>query len=221
MRAVLCGARTPLLMSRLLEASQKHGVKVAAEPDPFAGRVEVAASGHRALRQIAADTGIRLQPDAPFAILSALPRISAWPRTPVPATVGHTAEAERFSRSRLTWVASSLEEASTATKGFFRIVRDWDRIHVIKDGPDRQLAVDPAVGRLSVARGLKVLRLDLSAHSLTIPAQLRPPIYITRALCVASGKLPAYDSGTRTLTFADLSPDTMRLAADILELKFQ
>jgi len=220
-RAILCGARTPLLISRLLDCAQKHGGQVTAAPHRIAGRIELAASGHEALRLIASDAGVRFQPDAPLAILSVLPRISAWPRTPVPATIGHTAEAERFSRSRITWVPSSLDEANAAPKGFFRIIRDWDRVHVLKDGPGRQLAVEPAVGRLSVARGLKVLRLDFEAHSLSIPAQLRPPLHITRALSVASGTLPAYDPASRTLTFANLSDDAMRLAADILELRFQ
>jgi len=121
----------------------------------------------------------------------------------------------------MTWVASSLEEANSASKGFFRIVRDWDRVHVIKDGPDRQCAIDPAAGRLSIARGLKVLRLDFSARTLSMPAQLRPPLHITRALSLASGTLPTYDAASRSISFADLAPDTMRLAADILELKLQ
>jgi len=219
--AILCGARTPLLISRLLESAQKHGAEAITAPDPIAGRIEIAAPGDGALRQIASDAGIRFQPDAPLAILSRLPRISAWPRAPVPATVGHTAKAERFSRSRITWVASSLEEASGAAKGFFRITRDWDRVHIIKDGPDRQHAIDPAVGRLSVARGLKVLRLEFSTRTLTIPAQLRPPLLITRALSLASGTLPAYAAATSSLTFADVAPNTMRLAADILELRSQ
>lgn len=219
-RAILCGARTPLLISRLLDCAQKYGGQVTAAAHRIAGCVEFAASGHEALRRIASDAGVKFQPDAPLAFLSVLPRISAWPRTPVSATIGQTAEAERFSRSRITWVPSSLDEANAAPKGFFRIVRDWDRVHVLKDGPGRQLAVEPAVGRISVARGLKVLRLDFEAHSLSIPAQLRPPLHITRALSVASGTLPAYDAASRTLTFSNLSDDTMRLAADLLELKF-
>ena len=201
-RAVLCGARTPKVLERLRANCTSAGataIEVLQEMRPSA--FTVTASDQANLAAIAANTGLAFQRDAPFTLLACLPTIRNWPRTPCPMVAGRVAIVKRFSRSRLTWLPSSLEEAIKAPRGLFRIRRDWDWVNLLKQGSARQAQIDIYAGRLAAADGAKVADWNPTSTQLRLPFSLSPPTLISRALVLCSGRLPVRDRYNRTLAF--------------------
>lgn len=214
--AIICGARTPVLAEVLRAAANRRGITVeelAASLGPARWRIRM--PEFHQLSGFAAEVGLPLQIDASLAVLASLPRISNWPRESVPPVAGRVARVERFSRSELQWRAATLEQATAAPKGLFRIQRDWDTVCILKDGPDRHCAIETAAGRLAIARGLKQARIGTEVFS--IPAALYPPLPIARALSLCSGMLPGFADGH--VTFAEVPARVARLALEIMELR--
>ena len=201
-RAVLCGARTPKLLARLKAVSLRTST-ICSEV-PREGRPSIIAidgSSRSDLAAAAAAAELPVQHDAAFTILACLPTIRDWPRNECPMVAGRVGGVKRFSRSRLAWLPSTLEEAVQAPRGLFRIRRDWDWINLLKLGIDSQAQIDYRAGRLAAAQRAKVVRWDAATQCLRLPGALYPPALIARALVLCSGDLPGFDRDSRELVF--------------------
>jgi hypothetical protein len=218
--AVLCGARTRGLMGRVAKACADQGAEMQSilqSERPQCLMVTAATTSD--LCTIATAAAINWQRDAAFTLLASLPTIATWPRVPCPMVAGKVEEVRRFSKSKLRWTASSLEEARSAARGLFHIKRDWKPIYLMKDGKDAQSEIDSAAGRLAVAAGARKLQLDTKSHSLRIPGALRPPTLICRSLALCSGMLPEFGNEKRDLAFREISHRIAHLAMSVTGLR--
>lgn len=218
--AVLCGARTPKILHRLREASGRAAGIITEVIQPKRPAVITLTTQSPAdLAAIAADAGILFQRDAAFTILACLPTIQNWPRSPCPMVVGRVQDVKRFSRSRLTWVPSSLEAATAARRGFFRIHRDWDWINLLKQDVGSQVEIDASAGRIAAAERAKAMSWDPALRKLRLPFALYPPTLIARALVLCSGALPHRDRESRSLIFNSVPVRIVRLTLALTRLR--
>lgn len=218
--AVLCGARTPGVLGSLDSACTGTGLQFmteAASTQPAVVRISGASISK--LVAVASDAGIPLQPDASLTILACTPSISAWPRTPCPMVGGRVQTVRRFSCSRLGWVEATLDEASRARFGLFKIKRDWDWVNLLKTDVSECADIDSRAGRLVVARKRKVASWTADSGILSLPGKLFPPSPIARALALCTGFLPKYDAATRRISFTGVSPEVQRLTLTITGLR--
>jgi hypothetical protein len=210
--AVLCGARTPKLLDSLAAACSAAGTHLNSERhDGRPATVMIVAASQELLADAAVRAGIPLQCDAALRILACTPSVRLWPRTPCPMVQGRVETVRRFSRSKMHWVSSTLEEAAAASAGFFRIQRDWDWVSLIKSSPQDVALIDDRAGRMSAAAKCKVVRWIPDSGTLSLPAQLYPPGIMARGMALCSGRLPRFDRETRQIAFAGVRPEHLRL----------
>lgn len=218
--AILCGARTPMILRRLRDACSRAGGTITETIQPRRPTtITVTTPETGDLAAIAADAGLLFQRDAAFTLLACLPTIRNWPRSPCPMVVGRVQDVKRFSRSQLTWVPSSLDEATAARRGFFRIHRDWDWISLLKKGVGSQAEIEASAGRIAAAERAKAVSWNPTLRRLQLPFALYPPMLIVRALVLCSGALPARDRERRTLTFGAVPARTARLTLALTHLR--
>ena len=218
--AVLCGARTSGLLSRLGAACDRHGVglrrsRVADAPEV----IRISSFSCSALEAAAGEAEVIFQRDSAFTLLACTPSVEEWPRTPCPMVSGRVGTVRRFSRSNIRWVSSSLEEAVESQGGLFRIQRDWDWVSIIKMSADQSAYIDDRAGRLIVARKLKAAAWDAELGTFSVPGQLYPPRIIARALSMCSGTPPYFDKETRRVCFSNIPLGVVRLALEITGLR--
>jgi hypothetical protein len=212
--AVLCGARTRSLLARL-DSAAGNGMSVDPQRDaPDLIRVAMPAAGD--LIHVSREAGIPIQWDAPLAILSAFapPRLAGFVETELPSG-GWTVE--RFSRSKMAWVASSVAEAGRKRHGLFRFRSDYETRHVFRQGAVTR-EVTPGIAKYwMLGRRQRAMRLDLSRGLVSFPPAARPPGLIDRSLVVASGALPVFtDKG---LTYSGITaPVAAAVAAALLAI---
>lgn len=219
--AIVCGARTPALLQNLQAACAARQAELEAEvQDGLPTRIAIYAEDPLVLKQVATDTGIYFQRDAAFSILACLPSVATWPRRPCPMPFGRLGEVRRFSRRRCDWVDSTIEEATSACKGLFRIRRDRGSITLLKEAPHEQSEIDAYAGRLSVAVGLKKLRWNAINCAMRIPFLLRPPLVICRALVLCNGRAPSNDWRARETVFEQVPTRIANLTAALTGLRF-
>lgn len=218
--AVLCGARTPKVLERLQAACAQIGTTFCETPqEKRPSVIAVTGTSQTVLLATAAEAGLSSQRDAAFTLLACLPAIREWPRTECPMVAGRVGEVKRFSRSRLAWRPSSLNEAAQARRGLFRIRRDWDWVNMLKQGSDSQAQIEFRAGRLAAAERAKVVRWDAVSRNLRLPQALYPPTLIARALVLCSGVLPASDRDSRELVFQNVPVRTTRMVLAITGLR--
>ena len=216
--AVLCGARTAGLLRRLSEACASEGARM--ERNEVVGRpalIRVAAPGASVLASAADAAGILLQNDAGFTLLACTPTIGKWPREPCPMVGGRVGAVRRFSRSRIDWVDSTLEEAEALRHGFFHIERDQDWVHILKIGHATCAYMDSRAGCLAVCAKRKLMCYDSDSRQLSMPRALFPPILVARALTLCTGTLPQIWG--RSVSFGGVPTRMMRLALAITQLR--
>lgn len=215
-RAVLCGARSPALLDRLLRAGELLAEEVLAVrgvPDV----VRFTSSAMGPLKSLAIQSGIRFQPDAPFSILYHLPQYIPPSRqilTGFPEGAGW--RIREFAPASLVWRACERQHACSSPSGLFefQLYNQW-RYFLRRGG--RTYEVSRAVGvyvRLRRHRGL--LRYDAETLTLNLPGVCRPPRLLERALALCSGLPPDFDPATSRLTYADVPADIARFAAQLL-----
>lgn len=218
--AVLCGARTAGVLSRLAAACGQHGVAVSVSPvSDGPSVVRVRSSSWSALKTAANEAGLSFQGNAAFTLLACTPAIRDWPRTPCPMVSGRVETVRRFSRSKLEWIGSTLDEARESQRGFFRIKRDWDWVSIIKMGAERSAYIDDRAGRILVAAKLKAASWDPEEGTFSVPRQLYPPRVIARALAMCAGTLPRFDQTRKRISFATVPFEVVRLALGITGLR--
>lgn len=216
--AVLCGARTPGVLSKLGDACQDTGIEmmtIAVANRPSV--VRLVSTSRQAMTAAAAQAGIPLQEDAAFTLLACLPAIRQWPRTPCPMVAGRVDTVRQFSRSKLTWIDSTLPEATEASSGLYRIKRDWDWVTILKSNVTDCARIDDRAGRFIVAARRRQAKWDAQAQTLSFPLQLNPPVIIARALILCTGALPVY--GDRRVQFGGITPAVLRMALAITGLR--
>ncbi|MET3395793.1 hypothetical protein ABIC33_006470 [Variovorax sp. 1140] len=192
-RAVLCGARTPRLVDRLLGSGGGVSLNVRAQagmPD----LIEASASNLAELKQFATQAGVRLQSNASLAVLCCATPPKSVLLQPASLPVGGWA-VSAFSKFALEWQASTPREAREARSGLFRFRSDYETVHIIaKDG--RAWTCDPAAAKYRILRPRnRVLAYTASDCTLTVRATCRPPLLVERALVLCSGLLPEYRDG--------------------------
>jgi hypothetical protein len=191
-RAILCGARTPVLVKRL-SAAAGTSFRVRQQssgPDV----IEVACPNAPALAQLARQAEITVQWNASLAMLaaSASPKSAVLQRRPLP--IGGWVVA-RFSKSQLRWVESSQEEARSAVAGLFRFKAEYGTEYVLVEAGDAYASGAPE-GKFRVLRERnRALSYDGAAQELLISSSCRPPLLVERALVLCSGHLPSYRDG--------------------------
>lgn len=220
--AVLCGARTPALLESLGRASDASGCQIGVlQQSARPAVITVRAPSLDALVCLAESAGLPFQTEAGLHLLACSPSIREWPRTPFPMVEGRVDSVRRFSKSRMHWVASTLSEATAATKGFFRIKRDWDWVSLLKSGPDSASLIDDRAGRLAAAAKCKAARWSRADGVLSLPAQLYPPTVMARGLVLCSGFLPSFDREAMQISFAGIQLGHLRLILALTGLRLQ
>jgi hypothetical protein len=215
---ILCGARSPALAARLQQAAAGNAAVHAEELDgaPTLRRFE---ADRATLARLAAQAGVHLQADAPLAILGSLPPVSrrTLPR-PGSLPVGRDWTFERFSADKLSWSEASREEAISASEGLFRcrFRQQWLHFLCIRGQAYEMRQGQLGKYHLLHRRRCRVLRYDLAAQQLSMPASCRPPLLLERALILFTGKLPLFDPQMTRLTYAGIPPLAARIAARLL-----
>ncbi len=219
-RAVLCGARTAGVMSGLAASCESNGASLTIEPQKGApALVAVSAASEFTLSQVAAAAGLPFQRNASFTLLSCTPTIAEWPRTRCAMAAGRLQEVSRFSGSELRWTPSTPAYALSADKGFFRIKRDFDRVYILKTGPNDCSYIDPRAGRLAAASKRRAASWDGVSQTLSVPIQLYPPSTVARALSLSTGRVPHIDRASRAVSFAGITRAILKPALAIIGLR--
>lgn len=209
---LLCGARSPDLLDELAAALEVTRTATSDTP----ARIVVRGSTE-ALAPVVARLNIRVQMDAPTAILSAAPGVRdqwSWTPSEIPETTGWSVH--RFSASRLAWAESSGGNALRTSIGLFRFVMGYQRFHYLRwQGYSYRVPVQ--VGKFAVMRRTRgLLAYKPSSLTLSVPAACRPPLLIERALTLCSGLLPAFEPVSRRLEYPNVPPEVACLAAQLL-----
>jgi hypothetical protein len=217
-RGVLCGARSPALRERFLQAAGSVALETQTVPR-VPDVLRVVASDTRTLEGVAEQAGVLLQLDAPFAILSHLP-----PCTP-PSRKQSTAEfpqgadwsIHEFDASELAWRKTDRARTQTAHVGVFRFVL-YQRPRYFLRWQELTYEIPRGVALFALLkrRRREVLHYDAPTRSLTLPAICRPPRLLERALVLCSGLPPVFDPATARLTYVDISLEIARLTAELL-----
>ena len=192
-RAVLCGARTPQLIDRLTDAAGPERIRI--RPQPWAPDIVEVSAAASDLEAISAAAGVRLQWNAPLAMMScsAPPRQAILLPTAVPIG-GWTVS--QFDKSSFEWVGCTQQAALGARSGLFRFRSDHaaTAYMLVEDG--QSWACDAATGKYRILkRKNRALSYSSAEKVLSIHAACRPPALVERALVLCSGELPAFQGG--------------------------
>lgn len=217
--AVLCGARTPAVLSNLAEACQEFGAKMVSNPVPGKLTKVCVISSKSGLESVANRARLAFQHNAAFTLLACIPTIRHWPRAPCSMVAGRVETVRRFSRRKVGWVETTLADATAAKKGFFRIKRDWDWVSLLKINISECAYIDDRAGRLLVSEKLRAVSWNAAEQILSLPIDLYPPRLISRALVLCTGELPNFDMTNRKIAFAGVSPEILRATLAITGLR--
>jgi hypothetical protein len=218
---VLSGARLPSQIGRFCKAFDGFISDFTTAPEqPDVIRVQ--ASQAALLIERAGPIGLRVQLEAPLALLSSLPNVlqlHKWRARPAVLPKGHDWQVSIFQirRRHYAWKESSVPEAFRSTSGLFRFTRYQRAYHYLKlDG--QILEIGGQVGKFFLLgrRRNQVVGYSRSDLKLTVPAICRPPLPVDRALILCSGRLPVMDKATATLAYSEITEDIAGHAASIL-----
>lgn len=218
--AILCGARTPALTGRVASACGTVGAQLNITPVPNRpSRICITAPSLSLLADVAQFACIPFQRNAAYTLLACLPGIRNWPRQPCTMVGGRVETVRRFSASKRQWIESSLGEANAASRGFFRIKRDYDWVSILKSSLSDCAYIEDRAGRLYMASKLRLASWDGAAGSFSLPIELYPPMLIARALALCTGLLPQFDRPARRISFRGVGGSMQRLALAITGLR--
>lgn len=223
-RAVLCGARSPALCERVICAAKNLGCETI-ESSSTPEMIRVVAADAPALAELAADTGVCFQPDAPLAILSHLPPCDPPARkgkqTEFP--VGVDWNIHEFDTQALCWQATDHRGAQTVHTGLFRFTHRYQRPCYFLRWLGATFTLPRAIAVYALLRRNRreLLRYDATARTLDLPAICRPPRLLERSLVLCSGSPPVFSTTTARLTYTDVPPEIARFAAELLRQGLQ
>jgi hypothetical protein len=221
--ALLCGARTPVLLDRLRTAAGPRLLTSTQNGGPDV--VALAASSSVILGIIAQEAGIDVQWNAPLAVLACSPKPSANRLDPADISVGGW-DVSRFSKSNLAWVPSTVADARGTRDGFFRFRSDYSTKYILIEAGS-PFVTDSAAGKYRLLarrhrrlrRGQSPITYTSSAEVIRIRASCRPPALVERALVLCSGSLPRFDN--EFLAYGGVEPAVASAVAALLDQRFQ
>lgn len=214
-KGLLCGARSPALLERLAAARD-----LTVESTPIAGmpeRIVVRGASHKSLVARMCELGFLIQKEAPASLLSGLPTVrdrSGWYASNMPETPGWLVH--RFSiYPEPQWTELRQADALKAPRGLFKFVMAHQRFYYLR-WRGCTYSVPVQVGKYAVLRRRGALKYDYEQRTLSVPAVLRPPLLIERALVLCSGVLPRLNTSTRRLQYPDVHDNVALLAGQLL-----
>lgn len=192
-RAILCGARTPHLLSAIAAAA---GCEVEVTPQTRGpDTIEISAESACALAGASVRAGIPLQWNASLAVLAACGTPKTAALTPITMPIGGWTVA-RFSKTQLAWVSSSPAEASSVHSGLFQFKAERQATTYVLVEAGHPHACDPAAGKFRIlGRRHRALSYDSLTQAFSVRASCRPPQLVERALVLCSGQLPTLRDG--------------------------
>lgn len=214
----LCGARSPELLNRLnllRGAVSFQSQANAGMPD----RLALMAADRDVLLQVAKDSGLAFQVNAPASLLAALPPVDD-PRSRFPAEppTGPGWTIDRFSASKLGWETATSRDMVRMSTALFRFQMKYQRFHFLRwRGKTFRVAVQ--VGKYAILRHRRIraiLRYDEQKQLLSFPVSCRPPLLVERALVLCTGLLPPVVKGFARIEYANVPPNIARFAAGLL-----
>jgi hypothetical protein len=216
-RGVLCGARSPPLRERLIRCAERFKCQIVVSfgvPDA----VRIVGHDVSALAELAVQTSVRFQHDAPLAILSHLPPCDppSRMRSPSECPQGSDWTIHAFDSTKLAWNKTERRELQAHRFGMFRFLIHFQRPRYFLRWKDKLFEMPRALAMYALLRRHRrdVLRYNRDATALSVPAICRPPRLLERALVLCSGLPPAYANGQ--LTYSEVPPEVVRLAAELL-----
>lgn len=214
---VLCGARSPALRERLTCSAQNLNSEILDSLD-VPDVIRVVATDATALAELAVQTGIRFQHDAPLAILSHLPPCDPPSRARSPSEFPQGADwiIHEFETTKLAWRKIERRETEASHFGMLRFLIHFQRPRYFLRWKDNVFEMPRAVALYALLRRHRhnVLHYNHDADALSVPAICRPPRLLERALVLCSGLPPVYANGQ--LTYSEVPPEVARLAAELL-----
>ncbi len=218
-RAVLCGARSPSLIERVLQTGGEMSCEIVNSPS-IPAVVFVTGRDLSAIAEAATEVGVRFQDDAPLAILSHLPPCDPPSSSIRPSEFPQGVDwaISKFSVKKLTWRRIKRSQADVARFGVFRFLIHFQRPRYFLRWKGNTFEMPRAVAIYALLhhrrRGL--LRYDIKTATLSLPAVCRPPRLLERALVLCSGFPPSYDASTARLSYSEAPLEVAHLAAELL-----
>jgi len=216
-RGVLCGARSPALRERITRGAEKFNGEILDSLD-VPDVIRIVAANASALAELAAQTGIRFQHDAPLAILSHLPPCDPPSRTRSPSEFPQGADwiIHEFDATKLAWRKIERHEAEAVRFGALRFLIHFQPPRYFLRWKGVTFKMPRAVALYALLRRHRrdVLRYNREVAALSVPAICRPPRLLERALVLCSGLPPTYDAAR--VTYSDVPPEIAQFAAQLL-----
>ena len=214
-KGVLCGARHPKLMNKLAKIDAFDFHNISSMPD----KIICIYVDLQSLIQTTTDLGLTIQLDAPASILAAIPPVDD-PRCRKPEKLfeGPGWIIQRFSTSKLAWVGASQEDPIKTDTGLFRYRMKYRQFSFLR-WRGKTFEIDAQAGKFIVLkhRGLrKHIVYDSNLRLFAVPASLRPPLLIERALILCTGSLPHYEKNTGRLEYSGIPIRIAQLASELL-----
>lgn len=217
---ILCGARTPELLSQLSKMGQDVDLHIE-EAAPGPDRITIVGRSEFELEQLADKVGLLIQQDAPWALLSVAPPVSRPSRAiSIPPILISTVS--RFSSRRLTWEQSSEEELRRRSDGLFRILSGHLYFDLLKAG-SMTFKISSQVGKYIALKSARkhVVQYESESQTLSFPATCRPPRLISRALVLFSGCLPEFRSDNLRLYYRAIPRGAAMATASLLQQRLR
>ncbi len=218
-RAFLCGARSPALLKRALQASEKFECKVFNSldaPDVFRFTCQDSAQ----LVDLGAEIGASCQTDAPLAIISHVPPCRPPSRRQIPSEfpLGADWTIDHFDPDALGWRKIDRSKAKLFRFAVLRFSIHFQRRRYFLQWKSQSFELPRAVAIFVLLRRKRrrLLSYDSSARTLMIPAICRPPRVLERAIVLCSGLPPVYDAASSTLSYSDVPLDIAHFTSELL-----
>jgi hypothetical protein len=213
---ILCGARSPMMINMLKDtfpiAIETHAGDM--YPDPHI----LVTEDEGLLLTLSEDLHLYVQLNAPMSMLVSLPPVASPAylcRCPIP--IGKDWKIERFSTSLLRFKPSSIAEVNISRGGLFHFALAYRHLYFFCD-QSGSYEIQPRIGKyLSISlRHRKVIQYTKESRDMVVPATLRLPMLIERALVLFSGIPPIYDVKTGLLHYQQIPEDIVKLASTLL-----
>jgi hypothetical protein len=180
--------------------------------------IRVVAPEASALAELAAQTNLNFQQDAPLAILSHRPPCDPPSRARSPSEFPQGADwiIHEFDATNLAWRKIERRETQTVRFGVLRFLIHFQRPRYFLRWKGATFEMPRAVALYVLLRRHRrdVLRYNREVAAISVPAICRPPRLLERALVLCSGLPPTYNDAR--VTYSDVPPEIAQFAAGLL-----
>jgi hypothetical protein len=217
-RAVLCGARSELLLERI--RGEWKGLELSETScDMCPDIICLEEKEIDKICKIAEHLRILVQPNAPETILVNLPCVETlihWPRSAMP--FGEGWNQERFCAQSFSWQRVTDLHGTIGEPELLRFTRFGRPLYFIRIGTS-VIQVPGQMGKFYVLRFIRrrLLSYDMQREELSVRPICRPPLFVERALCLCSGFPASFDAERKLLVYRDIPEHVAQLAARALQ----